>query len=58
LQLYSRLVATVDSENFLTKIKSLQQASVNETGIQFPFKEATGLLSSYTILDFFSFVVL
>ncbi|KAL9357492.1 hypothetical protein Peur_050745 [Populus x canadensis] len=40
--LYSRLVGTVDSENFLTKIKSLQQASVNETGIQFPFKEATG----------------
>ncbi|KAJ6730463.1 hypothetical protein OIU85_021275 [Salix viminalis] len=41
-QLYSRLVATVDSENFLTGLKSLQQASVNETGIQFPFKEATG----------------
>ncbi|KAJ6352766.1 hypothetical protein OIU76_001894 [Salix suchowensis] len=39
--LYSRLVATVDSENFLTKIKSLQQASADETGIQFPFKEAT-----------------
>ncbi|KAG6784177.1 hypothetical protein POTOM_009863 [Populus tomentosa] len=40
--LYSHLVATVDSENFLTKLKSLQQASINETGIQFPFKEATG----------------
>ncbi|CAK7346994.1 unnamed protein product [Dovyalis caffra] len=40
--LYSRLVATVDSENFLTKLNSLQQASVNETSIQFPFKEATG----------------
>ncbi|KAJ7006657.1 hypothetical protein NC653_005879 [Populus alba x Populus x berolinensis] len=41
--LYSHLVATVDSENFLTQLKSLQQASINETGIQFPFKEATGL---------------
>jgi hypothetical protein len=46
----------VDSENFLTKLKSLQQASVNETGIQFPFKEATGLLISYMVVDF-SFIV-
>ncbi|KAJ9146318.1 hypothetical protein P3X46_028599 [Hevea brasiliensis] len=40
--LYSRLVATVDSENFLVRLKSLQQASANKTMIEFPFKEATG----------------
>lgn len=40
--LYSRLVATVDSENFLARIKSLQQESVKGTWNQFPFKVATG----------------
>ncbi|KAF2296736.1 hypothetical protein GH714_001534 [Hevea brasiliensis] len=40
--LYTRLVATVDSENFLARLKSLQQASANKTIIEFPFKEATG----------------
>uniref|UniRef100_A0A2P2JB37 Uncharacterized protein MANES_02G162100 n=1 Tax=Rhizophora mucronata TaxID=61149 RepID=A0A2P2JB37_RHIMU len=40
--LYARLVATVDSEDFLTRLKSFQQASVNGTSIEFPFKEATG----------------
>ncbi|XP_043810201.1 uncharacterized protein LOC110603031 isoform X2 [Manihot esculenta] len=40
--LYTRLVATVDSENFLARLKSLQQASANKTMIEFPFKEATG----------------
>ncbi|EXB38418.1 hypothetical protein L484_022318 [Morus notabilis] len=40
--LYARLVATVDSENFLARIKSLQQASAKGTGNQFPFKVATG----------------
>ncbi|WCJ44629.1 hypothetical protein M5689_025287 [Euphorbia peplus] len=39
--LYSRLVATVDSENFLARLKALQQASANKTCIDFPFKEAT-----------------
>ncbi|KAK0576114.1 hypothetical protein LWI29_012151 [Acer saccharum] len=39
--LYARLVATVDSEKFLTRLKSLHQASVNGTGNEFPFKEAT-----------------
>lgn len=39
--LYSRLVATVDSEQFLTRLKSLQQASGNGTGYEFPFREAT-----------------
>lgn len=39
--LYARLVATVDSEEFLGRIKSLQQASGDETCNQFPFKIAT-----------------
>ncbi|KAE8077438.1 hypothetical protein FH972_016003 [Carpinus fangiana] len=40
--LYVRLVATVDSKHFLTRLKSLQQASANGTSYEFPFKEATG----------------
>ncbi|KAG6650248.1 uncharacterized protein LOC122314380 [Carya illinoinensis] len=39
--LYARLVATVDSEQFLTRLSSLQQASVNGTSNEFPFKEAS-----------------
>ncbi|KAM3730942.1 hypothetical protein ACB098_12G124900 [Castanea mollissima] len=39
--LYARLVATVDSEHFLARLKSLQQASVNGISYEFPFKEAT-----------------
>ncbi|KAF5442505.1 hypothetical protein F2P56_035153 [Juglans regia] len=39
--LYARLVATVDSEQFLTRLNSLQQASVNGTSNEFPFKEAS-----------------
>lgn len=37
-------MATVDSEHFLTRLKSLQQASANGTSYEFPFKEATGFL--------------
>ncbi|XP_002513794.2 uncharacterized protein LOC8274107 [Ricinus communis] len=40
--LYTRLVATVDSENFMERLKSLQQASANKTSIEFPFKEPSG----------------
>ncbi|KAL9449820.1 hypothetical protein AB3S75_011699 [Citrus x aurantiifolia] len=40
--LHARLVATVDSEEFLTQLKSLHDKSVDGTGIMFPFKEATG----------------
>lgn len=40
--LYARLLATVDSDKFLTKVKSLHQASVNGTCSEFPFKEPTG----------------
>ncbi|KAJ8773390.1 hypothetical protein K2173_028567 [Erythroxylum novogranatense] len=40
--LYARLVATVDSENFLARLKSMQQTSVGGTNIEFPFKVATG----------------
>ncbi|KAJ4850930.1 hypothetical protein Tsubulata_018999 [Turnera subulata] len=40
--LHARLVATVDSEDFLARLKSLQQAAVDENSIRFPFKEATG----------------
>ncbi|KDP32788.1 hypothetical protein JCGZ_12080 [Jatropha curcas] len=40
--LHARLVATVDSEDFLARLKSLQLASANISGIEFPFKEATG----------------
>ena len=43
MQLYARLVAAVDSENFLGRIKALQQASADGTCNQFPFKVATGL---------------
>ncbi|PON48197.1 elongation factor [Trema orientale] len=39
--LYARLIATVDSENFLARIKSLQLESGKGNGNQFPFKIAT-----------------
>ncbi|CAN6583870.1 unnamed protein product [Malus baccata var. baccata] len=38
--LYARLVATVDSNSFLTRIKALQKESIDD--YQFPFKPATG----------------
>nr|ACD56620.1 unknown predicted protein [Gossypioides kirkii] len=37
--LYARLVSTVDSRDFLTRLKSLNESN---TKIEFPFKEATG----------------
>ncbi|KAK9270231.1 hypothetical protein L1049_025808 [Liquidambar formosana] len=40
--LYARLVTTVDSDKFLTKVKSLHEASADGASYQFPFKEATG----------------
>ncbi|XP_059631840.1 uncharacterized protein LOC132274548 [Cornus florida] len=40
--LYARLVATVDSENFLTQLKSLSLESVDGTGCKFPFKDVSG----------------
>lgn len=43
MQLYTRLVATMDSENFLGCLKSLHQASADKTSIEFPFKEVAGL---------------
>ncbi|XP_015867098.2 uncharacterized protein LOC107404634 isoform X2 [Ziziphus jujuba] len=48
--LCARLVATVDSKNFLPRIKSLQQASVDGTGNQFPFKEAEADLRTAELL--------
>ncbi|KAK6938418.1 hypothetical protein RJ641_031926 [Dillenia turbinata] len=39
--LYARLLATVDSKSFLTRLESLQEASITGTGYNFPFKEAT-----------------
>ncbi|KAM6576141.1 hypothetical protein CsatB_027978 [Cannabis sativa] len=39
--LYARLVATVDSEKFLARIKTLQLASAKGDGYEFPFKVAT-----------------
>ncbi|KAL5982494.1 hypothetical protein ACLOJK_016567 [Asimina triloba] len=40
--LYSQLAATVDSSNFLTKLKSLQEASSVTPENNFVFKEVTG----------------
>ncbi|CAL5384973.1 unnamed protein product [Camellia sinensis] len=40
--LYDRLVATVESEKFLTQLKSLHDESVDGIGSKFPFKEASG----------------
>ncbi|XP_044479154.1 uncharacterized protein LOC123206095 [Mangifera indica] len=40
--LYARLVATVDSGEFLSRLRKFRQESINGTGIEFPFKEATG----------------
>ncbi|KHF98388.1 Elongation factor 4 [Gossypium arboreum] len=37
--LYARLVSTVDSRDFLTRLKSLNESDIK---IEFPFKEATG----------------
>ncbi|XWS25156.1 hypothetical protein CRYUN_Cryun27aG0046400 [Craigia yunnanensis] len=37
--LYARLVSTVDSKDFLTRLKSLKESN---TKIEFPFMEATG----------------
>ncbi|CAI0557727.1 unnamed protein product [Linum tenue] len=42
LLLYARLAATVDSEKFLSQLKSLQEATRNGAAPGFPFKEATG----------------
>lgn len=43
LQLYARLITTVDSKNFVSQLKSLHQASADGTIVEFPFKEATGV---------------
>ncbi|KAF8377038.1 hypothetical protein HHK36_030410 [Tetracentron sinense] len=40
--LYVRLVATVDSNNFLTQLESMRQASIKGPSNDFPFKETTG----------------
>ncbi|KAF8023628.1 hypothetical protein BT93_F0972 [Corymbia citriodora subsp. variegata] len=40
--LYAHLVATVDSKDFLNRIKEFQLASINGGGNEFPFREATG----------------
>ncbi|KAI6690900.1 hypothetical protein NL676_027728 [Syzygium grande] len=40
--LYAHLVTTVDSKDFLNRIKEFQQASINGAGNEFPFREATG----------------
>ncbi|CAI0445289.1 unnamed protein product [Linum tenue] len=40
--LYARLAATVDSEKFLSQLKSLQEATRNGATPGFPFNEATG----------------
>ncbi|GKU87652.1 hypothetical protein SLEP1_g2015 [Rubroshorea leprosula] len=37
--LYARLISTVDSKNFLIRLKALHEANTN---VEFPFKEATG----------------
>ncbi|KAB1670539.1 hypothetical protein ES319_1Z157800v1 [Gossypium barbadense] len=39
--LYARLVSTVDSRDFLTRLKSLNESDIK---IEFPFKEAAGHL--------------
>ncbi|GLT47097.1 hypothetical protein SLA2020_208160 [Shorea laevis] len=46
-ELYARLVATVDSTDFLIRLKSLHEA---KTKLEFPFKEATGDMHSAEIL--------
>ncbi|XP_042508566.1 uncharacterized protein LOC122084408 [Macadamia integrifolia] len=40
--LYKRLVATVDSKKFLSKLESLHQESLDVARNNFPFKEVTG----------------
>ncbi|XP_043706070.1 uncharacterized protein LOC122655796 [Telopea speciosissima] len=40
--LYKRLVATVDSKKFLSKLESLHQESLDVASNNFPFKEVTG----------------
>nr|DAD24554.1 TPA_asm: hypothetical protein HUJ06_026018 [Nelumbo nucifera] len=40
--LYTRLIATVDSKDFLTQLESLHQESRDATSNIFPFKEVTG----------------
>ncbi|KAL3736686.1 hypothetical protein ACJRO7_025601 [Eucalyptus globulus] len=40
--LYTHLVATVDSKDFLNRIKEFQQASIHGATNEFPFREATG----------------
>ncbi|KAL6962138.1 hypothetical protein U1Q18_037092 [Sarracenia purpurea var. burkii] len=40
--LHDHLMATVESEKFLTQLKSLHDQSVNGSGFKFPFKEASG----------------
>ncbi|KAL8167955.1 hypothetical protein V2J09_009454 [Rumex salicifolius] len=40
--LHGRLVSAVDSKDFLRRIQSLKDATINGTSNEFPFKEATG----------------
>ncbi|KAJ4967345.1 hypothetical protein NE237_019194 [Protea cynaroides] len=40
--LYKRLVTTVDSKKFLSKLESLRQESLDVASNNFPFKEVTG----------------
>lgn len=44
-------MATVDSEEFLTQLKSLHDKSVDGTGIMFPFKEATAYRCLHLLLS-------
>lgn len=47
MQLHARLVATVDSKNFLSQLESQQEKMVEESDCMFPFKKASGSSASF-----------
>lgn len=56
-QLHTRLVATVKSDEYLTRLKFLQQETVGG-GNQFPFKEATGIQLNFSAVEGYVLYVL
>lgn len=57
MQLYARLVATVDSKDFLARIKSFHQATLDGNGNMFPFREATGCQPNLIVIEYIAFFI-
>lgn len=56
-QLYSRLVAVVDSPDFHSKLESLHEESLNAKGGSFPFREASGSFDGICFMSLTDFII-